>query len=57
MRTEGDHREDFVIKAELLGDSFFLGGKLGGAFEDRQQNVDMFRERGIKVFQVAKGDF
>lgn len=57
MRAEGDHREDFVIKAELLGNPVFLGGKLGGVFEDRQQNVDMFREKGIKVFQVAKGAY
>ena len=57
MRAEGDHREDYVVKAELLGDPVFLGGKIGGAFEDRQQVVDMFREKGIKTFQVAKGDF
>ena len=58
MRTEGDHREDFVVKAELLGDPVFAGGLQSvGVFEDRQQNVDMFREKGIKVFQVAKGDF
>jgi hypothetical protein len=57
MRKEGDHREDYVVKAELLEDSMFLGGKIGGAFEDRQQVVDMYREKGIKTFQVAKGDF
>jgi hypothetical protein len=57
MRAEGDHREDYVVKAELLGDPVFLGGKLGGIFEDRQQNVDMFREKGLKVFQVDKGAY
>jgi hypothetical protein len=57
MRKEGDHREDFVIKAELLESPVFLGGKLGGVFEDRQQNVDMFREKGLKVFQVDKGAY
>ena len=63
MRTKDDHREDDVVKAELLTqiitkypqvkDQF----KIAGVFEDRQKVVDMFRERGLKVFQVAKGNF
>jgi len=27
------------------------------ALDDRQQVVDMWRERGIRCLQVAKGDF
>ena len=27
------------------------------AFDDRQQVVDMWRERGLTVAQVAEGDF
>ncbi len=59
MRTEGDHREDYVIKAELLKAYRERSPEddIGGAFEDRQQNVDMFREKGIRVFHVAKGDY
>jgi hypothetical protein len=61
MRTTGDWREDFVVKSELL-DKILLHYKvtpeeLGGAFEDRQQVVKMYRERGVKVFQVADGNF
>jgi phosphoglycolate phosphatase-like HAD superfamily hydrolase len=59
MRTTGDHREDNVVKSELL-DRILADNPtltIGGVFEDRQQVVDMYRERGIKVFQVAKGDF
>ncbi len=58
MRTEGDHREDYVIKEELLQDPIFLTGTQDvSVFEDRQQCVDMFREKGIRVFQVAKGNY
>lgn len=50
-----------MVKSELLDNIMHeygegLGG-YGGAFEDRQQVVDMYRERGLRVFQVAKGDF
>lgn len=58
MRKDGDHREDYVVKEELLG---FIKGMhtlaIGGAFEDRQQMADMYRDKGIRVFQVAKGDY
>lgn len=59
MRKEGDYREDFIVKAELLEQikKDHPYREIGGAFEDRQQVVDMYRAKGIKVFQVAKGDF
>jgi phosphoglycolate phosphatase-like HAD superfamily hydrolase len=59
MRTDGDHREDSVVKSELLDtiNAAYANEKLGGIFEDRQQVVDMYRARGLRVFQVAKGDF
>ena len=63
MRTKDDHREDNVVKSELLDkiltkypqvkDQF----KIAGVFEDQQQVVDMYRARGLRVFQVVKGDF
>ena len=59
MRSDSDHREDFEVKAELL-DKIKLDypdAVIGGAFEDRQQMVDMYRARGIRAFQVAKGDY
>lgn len=59
MRPDGDQREDAVVKSELLNmiNFDYANEKLGGIFEDRQQVVDMYRARGLRVFQVAKGDF
>ena len=57
MRREGDHREDSVVKAELLDAIIEMFGSVAGVFEDRQQVVDMYRARGPRVFQVAPGNF
>jgi hypothetical protein len=59
MRRDKDHRPDNIVKAELLdmvGMHWNLN-QLIAVFDDRQQVVDMYRSRGIKVFQCAKGDF
>ena len=65
MRKAGDHRPDHIVKSELL-DSYYgtwkwhddaLGERIAGVFEDRQQVVDMYRARGLRVFQVAEGKF
>jgi len=59
MRTEGDHREDSIVKSELLDRILrdYDNYHIAGVFEDRQQVVDMYRARGLRVYQVAKGDF
>ena len=63
MRTDNDHREDYVVKSELLDQIILhnppsvLYNSIGGAFEDRQQVVDMYRSRGLRVYQVAPGNF
>lgn len=59
MREEGDHRPDSIVKSEFLDDLFEKWEKndIRGAFEDRKQVVDMYRERGLRVFQVAEGNF
>jgi hypothetical protein len=58
MRKAGDHREDNVVKSELLDSIISIFGKdIAGVFEDRQQVVDMYRSRGLRVFQVAPGNF
>ena len=59
MRREGDHRQDSVVKSELL-DRLIAdhpAGFIAGVFEDRKQVVDMYRARGLRVYQVADGDF
>jgi hypothetical protein len=59
MRNAGDHREDYIVKEELLDQIIarFPGQAIGGAFEDREQVVTMYRKRGLRVFQVAEGKF
>jgi uncharacterized HAD superfamily protein len=59
MRADNDHRQDNIVKSELLDQVIhnFPGSEIGGAFEDRQQVVKMYRERGIRVFQVAEGAY
>jgi hypothetical protein len=59
MRPDKDHRESFVIKAEHLDKikTQYTPVEIGGAFEDRQQDADMYRAKGLRVFQVDKGEF
>lgn len=57
MRPAGDTRPDWQIKDDLLTE--FVEGQYHVVFalDDRQQVVDHYRARGIKVFQVEPGDF
>lgn len=59
MRKAGDHRQDNIVKAELLDEltKTWDTGQVIGVFEDRNQVVEMYRERRFRVFQVAAGDF
>ncbi len=59
MRHAGDHREDSIVKSELLDEILKDTpiSSIGGVFDDRRQVVDMFRKRGLRVFQVAEGNF
>lgn len=59
MRKAGDHREDHVIKAEILERirEEWHQEPIAGIFEDRNQVVKMYRAQGLTVFQVADGDF
>lgn len=59
MRNENDHRPDNIVKSELLDKILgeYAGWQIIAAMEDRKQVVDMYRSRGLRVFQVADGDF
>ena len=60
MRKIKDHRPDYIVKEELLDQiikDFHFLARILGAFEDRQQVVDMYRRCGIKTYQVADGKF
>lgn len=54
MRPEGDRRPDVVLKAEWLEAE---PEPLHCVFDDRNAVVAMWREKGVRCFQVALGDF
>jgi len=57
MRPAGDRRDDSVIKKEMLDDMRSKGYNPSLVFEDRDRVVKMWRENGIRCFQVAPGNF
>lgn len=57
MRAKNDYRRDDIVKSELLDQILDEGYKPMVVFDDRDQVVKMWRERGIPCFQVAPGDF
>jgi HAD superfamily, subfamily IIIB (Acid phosphatase) len=57
MRAEKDYRKDSIVKVELLQQ---IRGDFGEPylwFDDRQQVVDAIRACGVRVLQVAEGNF
>lgn len=57
MRKTGDLRKDSIIKSELY-DGYIAGHfNVRYVLDDRDQVVEMWRSRGLKVLQVAPGDF
>lgn len=57
MRADGDRRPDNIVKSELLDRIIADGFEPQLIFEDRDQVVRMWRQRGIPCAQVAEGDF
>lgn len=57
MRRQGDHRNDDIIKLELLEQIRRDGYEPIMAFDDRDRVVRALREAGLPVAQVAPGDF
>ena len=57
MRETGDHRPDSIVKVELLNRIRKDHGEPYLWFDDRQQVVDAIRAEGVRVLQVAPGDF
>lgn len=57
MRAPGDNRKDSIVKRELFDK--FIADRYNIQFilDDRQQVVDMWRAMGLKVLQVAEGNF
>lgn len=57
MRSDKDFRPDDEVKSQMLDKMIKDGFNPTMAFDDRQRVVDMWRDRGLTVAQVAPGDF
>ena len=57
MRKHEDYRPDTKIKDELFEENIAGKYHVIAAFDDRDVVVDMWRKKGIKCYQVERGDF
>lgn len=57
MRAQGDYRKDYVVKEEIYREHILGQYRIHFVLDDRTQVVDHLRSMGIRVFQVAPGDF
>ena len=56
-RTDGDLREDSLVKYEIYKEHIEPFYNVKFVLDDRNRVVEMWRDQGLKVLQVAKGDF
>lgn len=57
MRKAGDNRQDAKVKAEIFDENIRDKYNVLGVFDDRNQVVRMWRDLGLRVYQVADGSF
>ncbi len=57
MRAAGDHRDDDILKTEILRDLVNDGYEPVMAFDDRDRVVAAWRANGVPCAQVAEGNF
>jgi predicted kinase len=57
MRSAGDSRKDSIVKAELFNTHVRDKYRVEYVFDDRNQVVEMWRNLGLTVMQVADGNF
>lgn len=57
MREAGDIRKDAIVKREIFDREIRHRYYVDLVLDDRQQVVDMWRDLGLKVWQVAEGNF
>jgi hypothetical protein len=55
MRKDGDHRQDYEVKAEMFDKE--IARDIYAVFEDRDQVVQMWRDKGLLCLQPKKGDY
>lgn len=57
MRRESDNRKDYIVKREIFDQEIRDNWKVNLVIDDRLQVVDMWRQAGLTVWQVAEGRF
>lgn len=57
LRPNDSYEPDEVFKSNLADKFEEMGGKIDLVFDDRNKVVEMWRNRGTMVVQVAEGDF
>jgi predicted kinase len=57
MRKHGDHRDDRIVKKEIYEQYIKPRYNVRFVLDDRDRVVEMWRKEGLKVLQVAEGDF
>lgn len=57
MRKADDYRPDNIVKMEIFNTHIKGKCNVKVIFEDRQKIINMWRNLGLKVFQVSKGDY
>jgi hypothetical protein len=57
MRAAGDMRDDRIVKKEIYEEWIKPRYNVKFVLDDRDRVVKMWREEGLKVLQVAEGDF
>ena len=57
MRADRDFRDDSIVKYEIYKDQIEDNFDVRVVLDDRQRVVNMWRDAGLKVLQVEKGDF
>ncbi len=55
MRPAGDHRPDHIVKKELM--ATLPKEQIAFVIDDRASVCRMWRDEGLRVFQVAEGNF
>jgi phosphoglycolate phosphatase-like HAD superfamily hydrolase len=55
--VEEQYKPDHMVKEQMLEDMKQFGYNPTIAFDDRDRVVEMWRQNGLRVFQVDKGDF
>lgn len=57
IRAEGDQRPDYIVKEEIFWRDVAPKYNITFCLDDRVQVCQQYREMGLKVYQVAPGDF